>query len=371
MTDTVKNADVFQAMERWAPQTLAYDWDNVGLQVGSFSKPVQKVMITLDVLEPVVDEAVNKQVDLIIAHHPMLFKPLRQLNVDSMEGRIMQKLIQNEISVYAAHTNLDVANGGVNDMLCDIIGINETVALQEESIEKLIKFSVNVPESHTDDVRDAMAAVGAGHIGEYSHCTFQTQGQGTFMPLEGTDPFIGEQNELARVDEVKMETIAPENILNELVQAVVERHPYEEPAYDIYPLENKGKSYGIGRIGTLSADMTVNDLCEHIKDVLDVPCVRVAGELTKSVKTVAVLGGSGEKYAEAALEKGADAYITGDVTFHPAQDAWQMGMAVIDPGHHVEKVMKQVVKSSLDQQFSGKELEIIVSNTNTEPFRFV
>lgn len=371
MTNTVKNVDVFQAMEQWAPKTLAYDWDNVGLQVGSFAKPVRKMMITLDVLEPVVDEAIDKQVDLIIAHHPMLFKPLSQLNVDSMEGRIMQKLIQNGISVYAAHTNLDIANGGVNDMLCDIIGINETVAIQEETKEKLIKFSVNVPESHADDVRDALAAAGAGYVGEYSHCAFQTKGQGTFMPLEGTNPFIGNQNELARVNEMKIETIAPENILNELIQIVTEHHPYEEPAYDIYSLENRGKSYGIGRIGSLNADMTVNDLCEHIKDVLDVPCVRVAGELTKTVKTVAVLGGSGEKYAKAAMTKGADAYITGDVTFHPAQDAWQIGMAMIDPGHHIEKVMKQAVKSYLDQQFSGKELEIIVSNANTEPFRFI
>lgn len=371
MTNPVKNADVFQEMERWAPKSLAYEWDNVGLQIGSSSNPVNKVMVTLDVLEPVVDEAIDKQVDLIIAHHPIFFKPLKQLNVDSMEGRIVQKLIQNGISVYAAHTNLDIANGGVNDMLCDIIGIDKPDVLLEETTERLVKFSVNVPDSHADVVRDAMAAAGAGHIGEYSHCTFQINGQGTFMPLEGTDPFIGEQNELTRVEEVKMETIAPETILNELVPIVIERHPYEEPAYDIYPLKNQGQTYGIGRIGTLNEDMNVNDLCEHIKDVLDVPCVRVAGELTKPVKTVAVLGGSGEKYIDAALKSEADAYITGDVTFHPAQNAWQMGMAVIDPGHHVEKVMKQAVKAYLDQHFTREALDIIVSNANTEPFRFV
>lgn len=371
MTNMLKNTDVFQAMERWAPKSLAYDWDNVGLQVGSFSNPVKKIMTTLDVLEPVVDEAIDKQVDLIIAHHPILFKPLKQLNVDSMEGRIMQKLIRNGISVYASHTNLDIANGGVNDMLCDSIGITNADVLLEETTENLVKFSVNVPESYTEAVRDAIAAAGAGHIGEYSHCTFQTSGQGTFMPLEGTDPFIGEENALARVDEVKMETIAPETILDKLVQTVIEHHPYEEPAYDIYPLENEGDSYGIGRIGTLSTAMNVKEFCEHIKNVLDVPCVRVAGDLTKAVNTVAVLGGSGEKYMNEALKKGADAYITGDVTLHPAQDAWQKGIAVIDPGHHVEKVMKQAVKAYLDQQFSQKELEIIVSNANTEPFQFV
>lgn len=371
MVKTIHNADVFQVMEQWAPKKLAYDWDNVGLQIGNFNKPVKKVMITLDVLESVVDEAIEKQVDLIIAHHPLLFKSMKQLNTDTVKGRIIQKIIQHDISVYASHTNLDAANGGVNDMLCDIIGIDNRDILLEGFTEELVKFSVYVPQTHAVAVQEALAEAGAGHIGNYSHCTFQTNGHGTFKPLAGTNPYIGSVNDLEKVEEVKIETIVPMTLIGGVVQMVKDKHPYEEPAYDIYPLKNKGKAHGIGRIGTLTSEMNLTDFCEHLKTVLEVPCVRVTGDLTKPIKTVAVLGGSGEKYIHEAKAKGADAYITGDMTFHPAQDAWQMGLAVIDPGHHVEKVMKQAVKTYLEKQLAQQGIEIIVSHANTEPFRFI
>ncbi|MEN1970511.1 Nif3-like dinuclear metal center hexameric protein [Lentibacillus sp. N15] len=371
MADRILSMDIFQAMECFAPRKLAYDWDNVGLQVGSFHKDVKKVMVTLDVLESVVDEAIDKQVDLIIAHHPLLFKPVKQLNTESVQGRIVEKLMKHDITVYAAHTNLDAANGGVNDMLCDTIGITDRKILREEYSEKLVKYSVYVPKSHADAIREALAQAGAGHIGNYSHCTFQTEGQGTFKPLAGTSPYIGSTNELTKTEEVKIETIVLEATIENVVRIVNDKHPYEEPAYDIYPLKNKGQTHGLGRIGALSAEMTLNDFSEHVKTVLEVPHVRVTGDMTKSVKTVAVLGGSGEKYIHDAIAKGADAYITGDITFHVAQDAWQLGLAVIDPGHHVEKVMKQGVKQYLEQQFDQQRLDVIVSETNTEPFRFV
>ncbi|GGB29160.1 Nif3-like dinuclear metal center hexameric protein [Virgibacillus dakarensis] len=371
MSNTVQNADVFSAMEQWAPKWLAYDWDNVGLQVGAFNRPVKKVMITLDVLESVVDEAIDKQVNLIVAHHPLLFKPVKQLNLDSVQGRIVQKLIQHHISVYAAHTNLDAATGGVNDILCDTIGINQQDVLLESHTEKLVKFSVFVPRTHTEDIMDALSEAGAGHIGNYSHCTFQTEGRGTFKPLEGTNPYIGSENELAMVEEVKIETIVPEERITNVVKTVTDRHPYEEVAYDIYPLENKAKMYGIGRIGTLKQGMSLNELCEHVKTALDISHVRVTGDVTKQIKKIAILGGSGEKYIHVAKAKGADAYITGDMTFHTAQDAWQMGLAVIDPGHHVEKVMKKKVQQYLEQRFDKQDIQIIISEANTEPFRFI
>ncbi|MGY0692900.1 Nif3-like dinuclear metal center hexameric protein [Virgibacillus sp. FSP13] len=367
----VTNATIFSILEQWAPKRLAYDWDNVGLQVGTYDKQVNKIMITLDVLESVVDEAIDKNVDLIIAHHPLLFKPIKQLNTNSVQGRIIQKLIQHDITVYAAHTNLDAANGGVNDMLCDVIGINERKVLLGSNTDKLVKFSVYVPHPQMEKVQQALHEGGAGHIGNYSHCTFQTEGQGTFKPLEGTTPFIGTKNEIAKVDEIKIETIVPEQRIDNVVKAVLHAHPYEEPAYDIYPLENKGETYGIGRIGWLTKSMGLTELCEHLKTVLDVPDLRVTGDLTSTISKVAVLGGSGEKYIHAAKAKGADAYITGDMTFHAAQDAWQMGLSVIDPGHHIEKVMKQSVKHHLEQQLNQQSIKVITSKANTEPFRFI
>ncbi|QKY69476.1 Nif3-like dinuclear metal center hexameric protein [Lentibacillus sp. CBA3610] len=371
MTATKRNTDVFKAIETWAPKHLAYDWDNVGLQVGSFHKPVKKVMVTLDVLESTADEAIENNVDLIIAHHPLLFKSMKQVNVDTAKGRTIQKLLQHDISVYAAHTNLDTANGGVNDMLCDLLGIQAPVILEQSYTEQLLKIAVFVPETHAEEVRDAMSQKGAGHIGDYSHCTFQSPGQGTFMPLDGTDPYIGKQGELEFVDEVKMETIIPAAKLTPVIDAMTAAHPYEEAAYDIYPVENSGEAYGIGRIGRLSDELTLEALCEQVKTAFDVRNVRVTGDLSKKVNKVAILGGSGEKYIHKAKQMGADVYITGDMTFHTAQDAQVMGLSIIDPGHYVEKVMKACTKSYLDDYFTAGDIEVIVSKTNTEPFQFI
>lgn len=358
-------------MEDWAPKELAYDWDNVGLQIGSFQKPVRKIMITLDVLESVVDEAVEKDVDLIIAHHPFMFNPMQQLDTDTVKGRIIHKLLQHDITVYASHTNLDVAPGGVNDMLCDLLGIENREALIPTYTEPLYKLTVYVPISYADAIRNALGDAGAGHIGNYSHCTFQTEGQGTFKPLEGTNPHIGIQGKLEYVEEVKIETIIEQSKLNDVVQAMIKLHPYEEVAYDVYPLENAGVTYGIGRVGNLAEQKSLQELCEQVKADFDVSSVRVTGDLANKIKKVAVLGGSGEKYIHKAKEMGADVYITGDMTFHSAQDAWQMDLPVIDAGHYIEKVMKQATKQYLDQQLHNKNLEVIVSEANTNPFQFL
>lgn len=368
---TIRNSDIFQAMENWAPKHLAYDWDNVGLQVGSFQNGVKKVMITLDVLSSVVDEAIENNVDLIIAHHPLFFKSIKQLNIDSSQGNIIQKLIKHNISVYAAHTNLDIAKGGVNDSLCDLLGIQDRKVLLKSHMEKLVKIVVFVADTHAEDVRNALGEKGAGHIGNYSHCTFQTEGRGTFLPLEGTNPYIGSQDKLEFVDEIKIETILPEHKLARVVAAMIEAHPYEEPAYDVYPVEQSGQPYGIGRIGTLNKGMTLKQLGEHVKEKLNVPGLRITGDLSKDISKVAILGGSGEKYIHTAKQMGADVYITGDMTFHTAQDAWQMGLSIIDPGHHVEKVMKEATKKYLDDYFSDEQINSIISNSNTEPFQFI
>ncbi|MBP2078174.1 Nif3-like dinuclear metal center hexameric protein [Oceanobacillus polygoni] len=371
MKNKVTNSDVFQLMEKWAPKQLAYDWDNVGLQIGSYHNPVTKVLISLDVMENVVDEAIEKGANLIIAHHPFLFKALKQVNIETPQGRVIQKLLENHISVYATHTNLDIAVGGVNDMLADALGIEKNDIIVETDREKLYKIVVYVPETHIDEVRESLGSSGAGHIGNYSHCTFQTKGQGTFKPLEGSQPFIGTENELEFVDEVKIETIIPKSILHQVISSLITAHPYEEVAYDVFPLANEGKRYGIGRIGTLKNKMDLNSFCEHVKKVLDVPALRVTGDLNKKVKKVAVLGGSGEKYIHHAKQKGADVYITGDMTFHVAQDAWQMGLAVIDAGHYIEKIMKQFTAAHLKEHLDKENIDILVSESNTDPFQFV
>lgn len=368
---TIKNATIFAAIEKWAPKRLAYDWDNVGLQVGSYKNKVKKVMVTLDVTESVVDEAKNKNIDLIIAHHPLLFKPLKQLDLSQPKGRIIKKIIKHDISVYAAHTNLDIATNGVNDMLCEAIGIQAQKNLLNTEYEQLMKFITFVPESHVEQVRHALKASGAGHIGKYSHSTYQSSGQGTFKPLTGTTPYIGTENKLTFVNEMKIETIITENQVAKVTQAVLKVHPYEEPAYDILPLRNQGTVYGLGKIGYLNDDMTVKTLAEKIKNTLLLSHVRVTGNLDTPVRKIAVLGGSGEKYVQKAYEMGVDVFITGDMSFHTAQDAMELGLPVIDAGHYIEKVMKESVQSYLESYFKNDELECIVSETNTDPFQFI
>lgn len=371
MKKEIKTKYIFQLMEKWAPKHLAYDWDNVGLQVGSYEQKVSKVMVTLDVLESVVDEAIRNEVNVIIAHHPLLFKSLKNININTPKGRVLNKLMKHDISVYAAHTNLDVAQGGVNDILADKLDLLNRKNLVETEVEQLYKIAVYVPKTHLDAVKEGLSLANAGYIGDYSHCTFQTSGQGTFKPLEGSDPFIGMENELTYVEEVKVETIVKASDLNKAKQKIYEKHPYEEPAIDIYPLKNIGEKYGIGRIGYLPEALTLENMAKELKTLYNANNVRVTGDLNQVVKKVAILGGSGEKFISNAKHSGADVYITGDITFHAAQDAEEMGLSVIDAGHYIEHTMKEETATYLNDQLENAPIEIIVSKTNTDPFQTI
>lgn len=367
----LRHADFFQVMDNWAPKSLAYDWDNVGLQVGRFHDDTKRVLVTLDVTEGVVDEAIEKQANLIIAHHPLLFQPLKQINLDHPKGRVIQKLLKHHITVFAAHTNLDIAAGGVNDLLSEAIGLKQTEPLETLYQEDLYKVVIYVPETHVEAIRNAFHESGAGHIGNYSHCTFQSGGEGTFKPLEGTNPHIGKQNALTFVSEKKIETIVPKKILSDVLNTILSAHPYEEPAYDIYPLANKGEAAGIGRVGSLEQSMPMEAFIQWIKEQLDIRYVRVSGKIDKNVKRVAVLGGSGEKYIRHAWRQKADVYITGDITFHPAQDAEQMGLTIIDAGHYIEKIMKKATQQRIIQDIPAFSKDVLVSDVNTDPFHFM
>lgn len=370
MSNKIKNRDIFQAMEAWAPLSLAFDWDNVGLQIGSYEQSIKKVMITLDVTEAVVDEAINQEVSLIIAHHPLLFKSMKQININSVKGKIIQKCLSNNISVYASHTNLDITKNGVNDVLCNKLGIEITDHLVHLNHEKLFKFIVYTPVTHAEKVRNALSKAGAGHIGNYSHCTFQTEGNGTFKPLKEANPYIGVKDTLEMVKEVKIETIVNQSSLANVLQTMKTEHPYEEPAYDIFQMENKGETIGLGRIGKLSKPMSLQSFAEHTKGIFKQSHVKMIGSPEEIINKVAVLGGSGEKYIMQAKQKGVDVYITGDVSFHHAQDALEMGISVIDAGHYIEGHMKESIQQFLEKKF-GQSLEIIISRTNTDPYTYI
>ncbi|WP_036818335.1 Nif3-like dinuclear metal center hexameric protein [Pontibacillus yanchengensis] len=374
MSDNIATGQqIIKWFEEFSPKHLAMEKDPIGLHVGTLNKPVSKVMVTLDVLENVVDEAIDNGVELIIAHHPLLFKPLQQINPDTEKGRIVQKLMKHDISVYAAHTNLDVTKGGVNDAMCEALGLEVEDVLVETKRESLYKLAVFVPSTHENHLREALGDAGAGHIGEYSHCTFHSSGIGAFKPSENTNPYIGTQGELEKVDEVKMETIVPQSLLSKVLSAMEDAHPYEEVAYDLIPLENKGEKQGAGRVASLKNPISLKDFAEHVKTSFDVPALRVVGDLSKTIKKVAVLGGDGNKFISQAKRSGADVFITGDLYFHVAHDALGMGLNVIDPGHHVEKVMKKVVHDYLQTTFEENNIQtdVMISKANTEPFQFL
>lgn len=370
----VNGQTLIQYMEQLAPKHYAVEHDTIGLQLGTLNKPIERVLVTLDVTEAVVAEAISHKVDLIIAHHAIIFRPLTKIATDMPAGKLYESLIKHDIAVYISHTNLDVALGGVNDLLAEAIGMETGGKPLEVTYEdRLNKLVVFVPTAHLNQVTDAMWRAGAGHIGNYSHCSFQADGIGTFMANEAASPFVGEVNKLQQEPETRIETIVKDSQLKAVVHAMLKAHPYEEPAYDILPLGLKGEQYGLGRVARLKQSQTLEQLARHVKITFNLDAVKVVGELNKPLKKVAVLGGMGAKYVRKAKFAGADAIITGDIDFHTAQDALADGIAIIDAGHHIEHVMIEGVASWLNKkcQQEKADVTIIASNINTNPFQIV
>jgi dinuclear metal center YbgI/SA1388 family protein len=369
----VNGFEVIQLFESFSPKLYAMENDPIGLQIGRLNKSVKNVMIALDVLEEVVDEAIEKDVQLIIAHHPPIFRPLKKIVTDSPSGRLIEKLIKHEISVYAAHTNLDVTSGGVNDLLANALQLKDIEILVPTFEQKLKKLAVYVPVDHEEDVRSALGKAGAGAIGEYSQCSFSSEGTGRFLPGGSTSPYIGKVGKLEATQEVKIETIFPEQLEKRVLSAMLTAHPYEEVAYDIYSLENKGERLGLGRIGILPNSMSLLQFADHVKTSLDVKNVRVVGNLQDNIRKVAVLGGDGNKYFQHAKFKGADVYVTGDVYYHTAHDILNVGLNVVDPGHNVEKIMKKGVAEVLSKmcEEKGFAVSFIASEIHTDPFVYL
>lgn len=364
---------VVQLLEQFSPKSLAMEGDPVGLQTGALNRNVTKVLTTLDVTHEVVDEAIEKGANFIIAHHPLIFRPLKSINLETAAGKLLEKCIKHDIAVFAAHTNLDVAKGGVNDMLSEALELQQPQVLVKTFEDQYKKLIVFVPESHASIVREAITAAGAGQIGDYSDCTFTTVGTGRFKPGAGADPFIGQKDTIEEVKEEKVESIFLSSHEKQVLKALKSAHPYEEPAYDIFNQSMQGEVYGLGRVGKLKEPLTLGAFAEHVKKKLNVPALRVTGDPDKKIKKAAVLGGMGSKYFQTAKFAGADVYVTGDVDFHTALDAEAAGLSIIDPGHHVEEIMKNGLAVELKKRAEkeGLNVEFLPSALSTEPFTFI
>lgn len=369
----ISGVEFIYRFEQYCPLEFAEPGDPVGLHIGTLNKEFNKIMVTLDVRPEVVAEAIEKKVDLIIAKHPPIFRPIKRLTTDQPQHKMYADLLKHDIAIYAAHTNLDIVPNGLNDWLCEEIGIKNTSYLKKIHSIPYQKLAVFVPETAGDQMREALAKAGAGKMSDrYKDCSFTVIGKGRFKPIGTANPAIGQINQSEIVKEEKIEVIFPKNSQQRVIAAMLKHHPYEEPAYDIYNIDNHALEFGIGRIGELETAVTIDELIAQLKNIFHLEGVKlVSARPNQKVKKIAICGGSGEKFYPEALAQGADVYITGDVYYHTAHDMLADQLTVIDAGHYIEHICKPHLTALLNQwkQEENWTVEIIESEVNTDPFQ--
>ncbi len=362
---------IIKIIEDWAPKSIAWEKDNVGLQVGSLRREVKNILLCLDVDEKVVSEANRKNCNLIISHHPLLFRSIKKLDVvNDKKSRIIEKLIKKDIALYSAHTNLDFTKDGVSFQLAKKLKLaNQKFLVNLSSNQN--KLVVFVPISYANKVADAMHDAGAGIIGEYTNCSFRTLGTGTFKGSEKSNPRFGVKEKIEIVEEVKIEVLVSSFDVNKIVAAMKQVHPYEEIAYDVYPLANENANYGMGVIGELEKELSEKDFLLHVSKSLKIKNLRFTRGTKSKIKKVAVCGGSGSDLLDAAIRNNADAFVTADIKYHTFQDA-ENEILLIDAGHYetevpsLDELKNRIQKSLTDRtkifKYSGTTNPIVFFN---------
>lgn len=362
-----KIKDITAVIEAFAPIPLQEDYDNSGLNIGDPNESTTGCLVCLDVTEQVLDEALALNINLIVSHHPLIFNKLNHITGQTPTERLVIRAIRNGISVYAVHTNLDNVQSGVSNILSRKIGLKDLKVLRtsEGLLRKLVTFC---PIDQAAKVRDAVFAAGAGHIGNYDSCSFNTEGTGSFRGDESTNPFAGQPGKLHMEPETRIETIFPFYLEKEVVRALLESHPYEEVAYDIYKLENEFNKVGMGMIGTLEQDMREIDFLTHMKNALGTGCIRHSPLLGKPVKKVAVCGGSGSFLISEAIRGKADFFVTADLKYHQFQQA--AGEIVIaDVGHfESEQFTCELVAEHIMKNFP--KFAVLISKNPVNPVNY-
>ncbi len=364
----MKIQEVINTIEDFAPTRYAEDFDNVGLLVGRPETEVTGALITLDTLESVVDEAIEKNCNLIVSFHPIIFSGLKKLNGHGHVERTVIKAIENKIAIYAIHTALDNQFNGVNAMISEKLGLkNRKILIQrKDSIKKLTTF---VPNENADAVRKALFEAGAGNIGNYENCSFNLKGAGSFKPNEDANPVIGERGKVHFEEETQMGLTYAAHLESKILKALFKTHPYEEVAYEITSLENENQHLGMGMIGELETPLEETSFLKQVKETFNAGCIRHSKLLGKEIKKVAVLGGSGSFAIKAAKKAGADIYITADLKYH---DFYQAGedLVLADIGHYEsEQYTKNLLHSFLTKKISN--FALILAETNTNPIKYI
>ena len=363
----MKVKDVIQLLDEFAPLSYAEDFDNTGLLVGDNEASVSGILVTLDTLESVVDEAISENCNMIVSFHPIIFSGLKKITGKTYVERVVQKAIKHDIHIFAIHTALDNAWNGVNAMICEKLNLTNRKVLIEKkaSIKKLLTF---VPVKDASTVREALFSAGAGEIGNYNNCSFNLEGKGSFNGNEASNPTIGKKGETHFEKEVQIGVTYHKHKESKILDALFTSHPYEEVAYEITTLDNKNQHLGMGMIGELPSEMSEESFLKFIKETMQTGCVRHSTLQHKKIKKVAVLGGSGSFAIRAAKAAGTDAYVTADLKYHDFFIA-ENNILLCDIGHYEsEQYTKELLVSFLTKKISN--FAIVLSQINTNPISY-
>lgn len=360
--------DIIQEIEQFAPLPYQESYDNCGVQVGNIQQECTGVLLTLDITEAVIEEAQSRNCNLIIAHHPLIFSGIKRITGKNMIERCIIKAISHNITLYAAHTNVDNMQAGVNRKIAEKLGLVNCRILRPTS-QNLYKLYTYVPYDHADTVRDALFAAGAGQIGNYGECSFNLQGRGTFKGNEVSNPTIGVAGGPREVvDEVKIEVLVPVHLKQAILAALKKSHPYEEVAYELVQLANTNQTIGAGMIGELAEPADWNDFFHRIKEVMQAGCIRHTGIVKEKIRTVAVCGGSGSFLLPDAIAAGADIFITADYKYHQFFEAEQR-IIIADIGHYEsEQFTVEIFDAIINKKFPN--FAVYLSTTKTNPINY-
>lgn len=359
--------DIASALEKLAPLPFAEDFDNVGLLVGDPAMEVSGALITLDTLEPVVKEAMEKGCNLIVSFHPILFKGLKKITGATYVERVVSRAIENRIAIYSMHTALDNVSAGVNGRICDQLGLSDRNVLipRKGSLRKLTTY---VPESGRDALLEALFAAGAGEVGNYSHCSFSSPGTGSFRPGQEANPAIGTKGKTHREPEAQLHLTYTVEREKKVLGALWQHHPYEEVAYEVTALENTYQKVGMGMIGSLEEPLEARDFLEVLRQRFGTPCIRHSDLPKKKIRRVAVLGGSGAFAIDAARKAGADAFVTADIKYHEYFRA-EGDLLLADIGHYeTEQFTKNLLCDYLTEKIPN--FAFALSGTRTNPINY-
>jgi dinuclear metal center YbgI/SA1388 family protein len=349
-------AAIVDYLEQFAPLSLAAEWDNVGLLLGDRAAEVRRLMTCLTVTPESATEAVASGVQLIVTHHPVLFRAVKRLTTANSEGQMLLELIRAGVAVYSPHTAFDNTHGGINDMLAGRLELKEVAPLQRRAAPAQCKVVVFVPDNDLGRVSDAMFAAGAGQIGQYRECSFRLAGTGTFFGSDASNPTVGQKGRREEVSEWRLEAVCPEERVEEVIAAVRRSHSYEEPAFDVYPLRSLRSMQGEGRVGSLTQPTSLADVARLVKERLPAAMVQYVGDGKKMMQRVAIVCGAGGEMLKDVFASRADVFLTGEMRFHDYLAAQARGLALVLPGHYAtERCGVEELAERLGQAFVDVE----------------